>query len=467
MALGPFVEDIVLNPTALPNDPNSIKVSNTILTDSRIKRCIIDATINVDDGGDTTTTVGDIIQAIADANTDIGVLETSFNQHAQDAASRHINPVAGTDNYYLAYDSAGANGTTNVWKPLPTVAASAPLIETLQKTVINVPGRNAEYTLSTGKHLVFNMGFIPAATDVGGVMCRLLTSAVEDADIGTYTYFTLENLPPNCQFVIDQEDFATYTGTGIGSGLDIRVFFDDAGNVSRLFKTSSGVIGLRLVNISLDSPGTTGRSDARVLWFEVVDGDVSTYRNWIENDGVSVFPTGYPMRTDGILTLIYPNAADGNYAEQQSYISFPSFMHLLNGGTTVPNYGVYMSDGSGAFAFKEVYSSENPPPATSAEVFELKTTSFTAAANHFYQVNVGAPITITFPANPARGDAPITFRITGASTTSAVTFARNGKNIEGIADDGYITGNGTIKVKYAGDVGSVSVGWYLAEGQTQ
>jgi len=357
MALGQFVEDLVLNQTALPNDPNSIKVSNTILTDSRIKRCIIDATINVDDGGDTTTTIGDIIQAITNNNTSIsalqdgnvdanirdgamdaaiGALETSFNQHVQDAASRHINPVAGTDNYYLAYDSTKANGTSNVWKQLPP-AASAPVIETLQKTIINVPGRNTEYTLSTGKHLVFNMGFIPAAADVGGVMCRLLTSAVEDADVGTYTYFTLENLPPNCQFVIDQEDFATYTGTGIGSGLDIRVFFDDAGNVPRLFKTASGVIGLRLANISLDSPGTTGRSDARVLWFEVVDGDVSSYRNWIENDGVSIFPTGYPMRTDGILTLIYPNAADGDYAEQQSYISFPSFMHLLNGGTTVPN----------------------------------------------------------------------------------------------------------------------------------
>jgi len=126
-----------------------------------------------------------------------------------------------------------------------------------------------------------------------------------------------------------------------------------------------------------------------------------------------------------------------------------------------------MSDGAGAFAFKEVYSPENPPPvASSAEVFELKTANFTAAANHFYQVNVGAPITITFPANPVQGDMPITFRITGASATNIVTFARNGKNIEGIADDGYITGNGTIKAKYAGVVGSVDVGWCLAEGQT-
>jgi len=242
MALGPFVDDIVLNDEILPNNPNSIKVANIILVDSRIRRCLIELDSMVDDGAD--TTVGTVLNSLSDAEDNINALsedkadatvvnamafvvnDTSalLTAHSQDTVhKRHINILPGTTDYYLAYDTSASDGSNNVWKPLPGAA---------------------------------------------------------------------------------------------------------------------------------------------------------------------------PM------------------------------------------------------------------------VFELKTSSFTAEANHFYQTDVSAPLTITLPATPVQGALPIKFRIEGASATNIVTFARNGENIERVADDGFITGNGTITVMFAGTIGGVNVGWTLDDGQT-
>jgi len=246
MSLGPFVEDVTLNNTPLPNDPNSIKVKNTILEASRLRGCRIELDSTIDDAAK--TTVADLMTSVGGVVTSVSALQTNkadaatvntlsgtvtdlsalVDSHVDDAnvAGRHINTVAGTNDFYLAYDSTKATGTTNIWKQLPASSSVAPM------------------------------------------------------------------------------------------------------------------------------------------------------------------------------------------------------------------------------------------------VFELKTTAFTAASNHFYQVDVTAPISITLPADPVQGEPPIMFRISGASVTNVVTFLRNGSNIERIADDGYITGNGTIKAMFSGTMGGVNVGWVLADGQT-
>jgi len=242
MSHGPFVDDIVLNDTVLPNAADTIKIANTILVDSRIRRCLIELDSMVDDGQD--TSFASLLTTLNSATTNITTLQLGkadadlfnnlatqflgisvlYTAHDQDTNyKRHINVGAGTTDYYLAYDTSAPDGSNNAWKPLPGAA---------------------------------------------------------------------------------------------------------------------------------------------------------------------------PM------------------------------------------------------------------------VFELKTSSFTAEANHFYQTDVSAPLTITLPATPVQGDLPIKFRIEGASATNIITFARNGENIERIADDGFITGNGTITVMFAGTIGGVNVGWTLDDGQT-
>jgi len=485
MAHGPLVDDITLNDTILPNNANTIKIANTILVDSRVRRCLIELDTMVDDGAD--TTVGTVLDSLSDAEDNINALtedkadattvnamaltlntlQTSFDNHDQDENERrHINTQNGVDGQYLAFDSTMASGTNNIWKTLPIQAAS-PIRDTLTKEVLSVPAHSVGYTLPYGKDYVFNMGFIPDAGPCGTISCSLQSALLEEADIGSYTYVSVERLPPNCPFVIQQEP-GIYTGAGLGSGLNVRTVFDNAHSVEALFKNTSGVVGLRFVDVSLDSPGLTGRPDARVLRFDVVEGDVCSAHDWISNNGTSKLLV-HPYHTNGILTLTYPEFSNGSYIERQEYTPFSTFMNMQHDSPlSIPNHSVYMADGANGFAFKEVYSPENPPPGGNAPamIFELKTSDFTAEDNHFYQVNASGPLNITMPAAPVQGDPPIMFRIKGASATNVITFMRNSENIEEIADDGYITGNGTIKAMFAGAVGGVNVGWTLAEGQT-
>ena len=103
-------------------------------------------------------------------------------------------------------------------------------------------------------------------------------------------------------------------------------------------------------------------------------------------------------------------------------------------------------------------------PTATPLVFESKSAAFTAAKGHFYDVYLSAPLTITLPATPTVGD-EISFRITGSSATNILTFARNGENIENVAADGTVTGNGTISIKYTGTIGANNVGWVISKGQ--
>lgn len=103
-------------------------------------------------------------------------------------------------------------------------------------------------------------------------------------------------------------------------------------------------------------------------------------------------------------------------------------------------------------------------PTATPLVFESKSAAFTAVKGRFYDVYLSAPLTITLPATPTVED-EIPFRITGASATNILTFARNGENIEKIAADGTVTGNGTISIKYTGTIGANNVGWVISKGQ--
>jgi VCBS repeat-containing protein len=82
--------------------------------------------------------------------------------------------------------------------------------------------------------------------------------------------------------------------------------------------------------------------------------------------------------------------------------------------------------------------------------------NITMAANNNYFVNTSAARTLTLPASPTLGDTIAIYDASGTAATNNITIARNGSNINGVAD------NAIIDVDQAGSVfiytGS-TVGW--------
>jgi len=96
-----------------------------------------------------------------------------------------------------------------------------------------------------------------------------------------------------------------------------------------------------------------------------------------------------------------------------------------------------LSDGSGTLAFATV--------AGGAAWQAVKTTDFNVTAKEGYFVNTsGGVITATLPASPTIGDFVSFIDYAGTFDTNNFTIARNGKNIQGVAE------NLTVSVERAG-----------------
>ena len=67
--------------------------------------------------------------------------------------------------------------------------------------------------------------------------------------------------------------------------------------------------------------------------------------------------------------------------------------------------------------------------------------NITMAANNNYFVNTSAARTLTLPASPTLGDTIAIYDATGTAATNNITIARNGTNINGVADDAIIDVN--------------------------
>ena len=80
----------------------------------------------------------------------------------------------------------------------------------------------------------------------------------------------------------------------------------------------------------------------------------------------------------------------------------------------------------------------------------------TLAANNKYFVNTTAARTLTLPASPTLGDEIQVYDATGTAATNNITIARNGSNINAVADDAIIDVNQASSILvYTG----ATVGW--------
>jgi VCBS repeat-containing protein len=67
--------------------------------------------------------------------------------------------------------------------------------------------------------------------------------------------------------------------------------------------------------------------------------------------------------------------------------------------------------------------------------------NITMAANNNYFVDTTAARTLTLPASPTLGDTIAVYDATGTAATNNITIARNGSNINGVADNAIIDVN--------------------------
>lgn len=72
------------------------------------------------------------------------------------------------------------------------------------------------------------------------------------------------------------------------------------------------------------------------------------------------------------------------------------------------------------------------------EVSETVSSNITAQVGYRYFVDTTSERTITLPANPSLGDEVQIFDATGTASTHNITIGRNGKNINGIAENAII-----------------------------
>ena len=82
--------------------------------------------------------------------------------------------------------------------------------------------------------------------------------------------------------------------------------------------------------------------------------------------------------------------------------------------------------------------------------------NITMAANNNYFVDTSAARTLTLPASPNLGDTIVIYDASGTAATNNITIARNGSNINGVADNAIIDVNQASSLfVYTGS----TVGW--------
>ena len=109
-------------------------------------------------------------------------------------------------------------------------------------------------------------------------------------------------------------------------------------------------------------------------------------------------------------------------------------MSIISAGTTLTTGLIFESDLNGNLVIKTGATGVNPPVGIAGlpPVTVTASTSISAAAGNHYVLTAPTTATVTLPASPTISD---TVWITVANGLTTNVVARNGKNIQGIAED--------------------------------
>jgi hypothetical protein len=181
--------------------------------------------------------------------------------------------------------------------------------------------------------------------------------------------------------------------------------------------------------------GTTG---AFTVEFKTVSGTGPTFSTtdkgikYLYSDGTNIIDINSNLSTIDLVNqnqLRFEDATGGEYVALRapSAIS-PSYILTLPTATGTANQVLQLSDSSGTLSFATVSGG--------AAWQAVQTSGFTAVAKRGYFCNTtSSAFTVTLPASATIGDFISFIDYAGTFDTNNLTIARNGHNIQGVAED--------------------------------
>jgi hypothetical protein len=254
---------------------------------------------------------------------------------------------------------------------------------------------------TTGATLTFSNGTTSdgknAVIDLTGTITTSVNVVIPDGIEKTYI---VRNSTSGAHDVVVK----TATGTG--------VTFDTTDKGFKLIFAD----GTDVVDVALSSP--PGGSDTQVQFNDNGAFGGSANFTW---DGSNV-----TIGAQGDLRLA--DSSGGEYVALQAPTTVASNVTFTLPGADGTADQVLTTNGSGVLSFSTISGG--------ASWQAVKTAAFNVTAGEGYFVNTtSAAITATLPASPSLGDFASFIDYNGTFDTNNLTIARNGKNIQGVAED--------------------------------
>jgi hypothetical protein len=254
----------------------------------------------------------------------------------------------------------------------------------------------------------------------------------------------------NTNLVILQQAIAGYESISIAGGAQTTALTFSNGATSNgknaVIKLTGTITGNQIVTIP-DSIEKTyivenGTSGAFTVQFKTVSGTGPTWSTvdkgikFLYSDGTNIVDVNSNLSASSFEQINLPTQNEIRFEDASGgqYVALKAGTTVASNVTfTLPTADgtadqVLTTNGSGALSFATVSGG--------AAWQAVVTSSLTVVAKNGYFINTSsAAITATLPSSPALGDFISFIDYAGTFDTNNLTIARNGKNIQGVAED--------------------------------